>query len=44
MPTFIAFLAIVAFIAAVASAAGKAPLWISVILLSLIELARILPK
>jgi hypothetical protein len=37
-------LAIVAFACTIASAMGKAPLWVAVILLSLIELLRALPR
>lgn len=33
-----------AFIAAIASAIGKAPLWVAVILLCLVELLRVLPR
>ena len=43
MLTVIGFLVIAAFIAGIASAIGKAPLWVSVILLCLVELLRILP-
>ena len=44
MPTVFIFLAVAAFIVTVASAIGKAPLWVGVILLCLIELLRVLPK
>jgi len=36
-------LAVAAFAVAIASAIGKAPLWVAVIILSLIELIRALP-
>ena len=39
----IAVLVVAAFIAALVSAAGKCPLWVSVILLCVVELLRILP-
>ena len=41
--TVIGFLVVAAFIVTILSAIGKAPLWISVILLCLVELLRILP-
>ena len=43
MLTVFLLLAIAAFIAAVVSAMGKCPLWVSVVLLCLIELLRALP-
>jgi hypothetical protein len=43
MMTVFAFLAIAAFIVTIASALGKAPLWIAVILLCIIELLRVMP-
>ena len=43
MLTVFAILAIAAFIIAIASAIGKAPLWVAVILLAIIEVLRILP-
>lgn len=43
MITVFVLLAIAAFIVALASAIGKAPLWVAVILLCLIELLRVLP-
>lgn len=43
MLTVIGFVIIAAFICAIVSAIGKAPLWISVVLLCIIELLRILP-
>ena len=43
MMTVIGFIVVAAFIAAVVSAIGKCPLWVSVILLCIVELIRILP-
>lgn len=43
MMTVLAFLAIAAFIVTIASALGKAPLWVAVILLCIIELLRVMP-
>ncbi len=43
MLTVFLLLAIAAFVCAVLSAIGKAPLWVSVVLLCLIELLRALP-
>lgn len=43
MLTVIGFLVIVAFICTIVSALGKCPLWVSVLLLCLVELIRILP-
>jgi len=43
MLTVFLILAIAAFIVTVASAMGKAPLWVAVIILCLIELLRVLP-
>lgn len=37
-------LVLVAFLCAVASAAGKCPLWVSVILLCLVHLLAVLPR
>lgn len=42
--TVIAVLAFAALITAIVAAVGKAPLWVSVILLALIELLRVIPK
>lgn len=36
-------LALVALVAAIASAMGKCPLWVSVVVLCVIELLRVLP-
>lgn len=43
MLTVILVLVVAAFIAAVVAAAGKAPIWISVILLCIVELLRVIP-
>jgi hypothetical protein len=43
MLTVLLVLVIGAFLVCVASAAGKAPLWVSVLLLSVVELLRVLP-
>lgn len=43
MLTVFLILTLAAFIVAVLSAIGKAPLWVSVIILCLIELLRVLP-
>lgn len=43
MLTVFLLLALVAFICAVASAMGRCPLWVSVIILCVIELLRNLP-
>jgi len=43
MLTVMIVLVLAAFIVTIASAVGKAPLWVSVIILCLIELIRILP-
>jgi uncharacterized protein (DUF983 family) len=43
MLTVIGFLVIAAFIATIVSALGKCPLWVSVLLLCVVELIRILP-
>lgn len=43
MLTVFLLLAVAAFIVVIASALGKAPLWIAVVLLCLIELLRALP-
>lgn len=43
MLTVLGFLIIAAFICAIVAAIGKAPLWISVVLLCIVELLRILP-
>jgi hypothetical protein len=43
MLTVIGFIIIAAFICAIVAAIGKCPLWISVILLCIVELLRILP-
>lgn len=43
MITVIALLVIVAFIVAILSAIGKAPLWVAVLLLCVVELLRIAP-
>ncbi len=44
MLTVFVVLALIALIAAIASAMGKAPLWVSVVVLCLIELIRVLPR
>jgi hypothetical protein len=41
--TVIGLLVLAAFICAIVSAMGKCPLWVSVMLLCLVELLRILP-
>ena len=41
--TVVLILIVAAFIAAVASALGKAPLWVAVILLCILELLRVFP-
>jgi len=41
--TVIGFLVVAAFVVTVLAAIGKAPLWVSVLLLCLVELLRILP-
>lgn len=43
MITVMFLLAFAAFVGAIASAYGKAPLWVAVLLLSLIELLRVVP-
>ncbi len=43
MLTVIGFLVIAAFIATIVSALGKCPLWVAVLLLTVVELIRILP-
>lgn len=43
MLTVIAFLVIAAFATTILSAIGKSPLWVSVLLLCVVELLRILP-
>ncbi len=43
MLTVFLILALAAFIITIASAMGKAPLWVAVIILCLIELLRVLP-
>lgn len=43
MITVTVLLVLVAFLCAVASAAGKCPLWISVLLLIVLELLRVIP-
>jgi hypothetical protein len=43
MLTVILILALCAFLVTIAAAAGKAPLWIAVMLLCVIELLRVLP-
>jgi len=43
MLTIAVLLALAAFLVAIASAVGRAPLWVAVILLCLIELLRVLP-
>jgi len=43
MLTVAVLLALVAFLLAIAAAVGKAPLWVSVIILCLIELLRVIP-
>jgi len=44
MLTVFVVLVLIALIATVVSAMGKAPLWIGVVFLCIIELLRILPK
>lgn len=44
MLTIFAILAVAAFIVTIASAIGKAPLWVAVLLLCVIELLRVLPR
>lgn len=44
MLTVFAILAVSAFIVTIASAIGKAPLWVAVLLLCVIELLRVLPR
>lgn len=44
MLTVTAFLVLAASICAIASAAGKCPLWVSVILLCLVHLLAVLPR
>jgi hypothetical protein len=41
--TVILFLVIAAFICAIVSALGRCPLWVSVILLCIVELMRVIP-
>ncbi len=43
MFTVIGLLVIIAFLVTIGAALGKAPLWLSVMLLCLVELLRILP-
>jgi hypothetical protein len=43
MLTVIALLVIAAFFVTIVSAVGKAPLWVAVLLLCVVELLRILP-
>ena len=43
MLTVFVFLAIAALVVTIAAAIGKAPLWVAVILICLIELLRVLP-
>jgi hypothetical protein len=43
MLTVFLLLAVAAFVVAILSAIGKAPLWVSVLLICLIELLRALP-
>lgn len=43
MGTVIGLLAIAAFVVCIIAAIGRAPLWVAVLLLVLIELLRILP-
>jgi hypothetical protein len=43
MLTVILVLVLAAFVAAVVSAIGKCPLWVSVVLLCVVELLRVLP-
>ena len=44
MLTVFVFLAIAAIIVTIASAMGKAPLWVAVVILCLMELLRVLPR
>lgn len=43
MLTIAVLLAVAAFLVAIAAAMGRAPLWVAVILLCLIELLRVIP-
>lgn len=43
MLTVVGFLVIAAFVSTIVSAIGKCPLWVPVLLLTLVELLRILP-
>lgn len=43
MVTVIGFLVVAAFIVTIVAAAGKAPLWVAVLCLVLVELLRLLP-
>lgn len=43
MFSILALLALVAFVVTILSAIGKAPLWVAVLLLTLIELLQVLP-
>lgn len=43
-PTVFVILAVTAFIVTIAAAVGKAPLWVGVVLLCIIELLRVLPR
>jgi heme/copper-type cytochrome/quinol oxidase subunit 4 len=43
MLTVFVILTLAAFIVTVASAVGKAPLWVAVVILCLVELLRVLP-
>jgi hypothetical protein len=42
-PTVITVLVIIALILAIVAAIGKAPIWIAVLLLCIVELIRVLP-
>ena len=43
MLTIAVLLALAAFVAAIASAVGKVPLWVAVLLLSLLALLQVIP-
>lgn len=43
MVTVVLVLVVLALVCAIAAAANKAPLWVAVVLLSIVELLRVLP-
>jgi hypothetical protein len=43
MLTVLVVLVVAAFLVTIAAAAGKAPLWVAVVLLCVVELIRVLP-